>query len=290
MAEAEFDYGVIEQMSPLVRRVVARNPSPFTERGTGTFIIGRGRVALIDAGPDLADHVAALLSHLRGETIAHLFVTHTHMDHSPASAPVKRATGALTYGLGPHGAGGETSEAGADLDFVPDHAMRDGDVITGDGWTLEAVETPGHASSHICYGLREERTLFTGDHVMGWSTTVISPPDGNMGDYMQSLSKLLPRDDARYRPTHGAAIETPQAYVKALIDHRRKRHEAVQKALSQQGRSIPEIVREVYVGLDPRLVMAAGRSVQAHLLEMLKSGDARTDGAPGLDARYFPSS
>ena len=186
-------------MTPLIRRVVARNPSPFTFKGTGTYIVGHGKVAVIDPGPDISAHVEALLAALRGETVTHILVTHTHLDHSPAAAAIKQATGAKTYGFGPHGSGrdedrtgvGGVTEEGGDRDFVPDVVMRDGDAVAGPGWRLAAVHTPGHTSNHLCFALPQERTLFSGDHVMGWSTSVIAPPDGDMAAYMRSLDKLL---------------------------------------------------------------------------------------------------
>jgi glyoxylase-like metal-dependent hydrolase (beta-lactamase superfamily II) len=196
------DYGVIGPVTPLIRRIVARNPGPFTFRGTGTYVVGHGKVAVIDPGPDLAEHVDALLAALGGETITHIVVTHTHRDHSPAAAAVKKATGAPTYGFGPHGAGGELVEAGGDMDFVPDIVMKDGEAVEAPDWRLEAIHTPGHTSNHLCFTLPQERALFSGDHVMGWSTTVIAPPDGDMADYMRSLDRLRGRDHAVYwRPT-----------------------------------------------------------------------------------------
>ena len=205
--ELDFSYGAVAQVSPLIRRVIAHNPSVFTFHGTGTYIVGHGKVAIIDAGPDLAQHVDAVLAAVRGETVTHLIVTHTHIDHSPATRHIKAATGAETYGFGPHGGGeGPAVEEGADRDFVPDHRLADGAVVAGDGWTLEAVHTPGHTSNHLCFALAEERALFSGDHVMGWSTTVVSPPDGDMGAYMVSLEKLKGRDEETYWPTHGPPI------------------------------------------------------------------------------------
>jgi glyoxylase-like metal-dependent hydrolase (beta-lactamase superfamily II) len=288
------EYGIAETLSPLVRRVVARNASPFTFKGTGTYIIGHGKVAVIDPGPDLADHVEALLDALRGETITHILITHTHRDHSPAAAAVKRAAGARTYGYGPHGSGraedrapiAGTTEEGGDQDFVPDVPLRDGDAVEGPGWHIDAVETPGHTSNHVCFHLAEEATLFSGDHVMGWSTSVIAPPDGDMGAYLRSLDKLLPRADALYRPTHGPAIPKPQPYVRAFIAHRQERTEEILKRLAAGDETIAEIVRDVYVGLDPRLTAAAGRSVLAHLVALVEGGTVTSDGPPRLDARY----
>ncbi|SRR5579875_386776 len=290
-----FRYGETETLSPLIRRVIARNPSPFTFKGTGTYIVGRGRVAIIDPGPAMDDHVEAVLAAVAHETVTHIVVTHTHLDHSPAAAAVKRLTGARSFGFGPHGTGraGDRAgiepgvvEEGGDHDFRPDVAMRDGDAIEGPGWRLVAVETPGHTSNHLCFALPEEKVLFTGDHVMGWSTSVIAPPDGDMGAYMRSLDKLLQRDDARYWPTHGPAIDEPRPYVRAFIDHRRERADAILARLKAGDRTIPEIVGNVYVGLDPRLVAAAGRSVLAHLVELIERGAVESDGPPGLLSRF----
>jgi len=287
-------YGAIEDVSPLVRRVVARNPSPFTFKGTATFIVGRGKVAVMDPGPDLAEHVAALTGALRGESVTHIVVTHTHSDHSPAAAALKSATGARTYGYGRHGSaraedrsgiGGKTEEGG-DHSFVPDVVLREGDTVEGPGWRLTAVETPGHTSNHLCYALPEEGTLFTGDHVMGWSTSVITPPDGDMAAYMRSLDKLLRREDGLYRPTHGAAIANPHPYVRAFIAHRNERADAILARLAAGDETIEAIVRNVYAGLDPRLVAAAGRSVLAHLVQLVEEGRVHSSGPPRLDARY----
>lgn len=272
------EYGVIEPVTPLIRRIVARNPGPFTFRGTGTYIVGHGNVAVIDPGPDLAEHVDALLAALRGETVTHIVVTHTHRDHSPAAAAVKRATGAPTYGFGPHGAGGETVEAGGDMDFVPDVVMTDGAVVEGPGWRLEAIHTPGHTSNHLCFTLPQERALFSGDHVMGWSTTVIAPPDGDMAAYMRSLDKLRSYAHDVYWPTHGAPIRAPQAHLRALIAHRGMRRGAILKALEEGPATPIELVAKVYKGLDPRLVHAASRSVLAHLIELAQDGKAAADG------------
>jgi glyoxylase-like metal-dependent hydrolase (beta-lactamase superfamily II) len=288
------EYGIAETLSPLVRRVVARNASPFTFKGTGTFVIGHGKVAVIDPGPDLAEHVEALLAALSGESVTHIVITHTHMDHSPAAAAVKRATGATTYGYGRHGSGraedrsgiGGKTEEGGDHDFVPDVELREGDTIEGPGWRLNAVETPCHTSNHVCFHLAEENTLFSGDHVMGWSTSVITPPDGDMAAYMRSLEKLLPRGDALYRPTHGAAIAEPQAYVASFIAHRNERTDEILKRLAAGDETIPDIVRAVYVGLDPRLVAAAGRSVLAHLVALVEEGRVLADGPPRIDGKY----
>ena len=265
-------YGVAEQVSPLIRRVVARNPGPFTFLGTGTYIVGRGWVAVIDPGPDLSDHVAALLAALAGEKVTHILITHTHIDHSPAAAALKAATGAPSLGFGPHGAVGETGEAGADLAFRPDIRLADGDGVSGEGWSLTALHTPGHASNHLCFALAEEQALFSGDQVMGWSTTVVGPPDGDMAAYMASLDRLLARGDKIYWPTHGGPIRDPRAHVAELIAHRRARRATILEALSAGPSRPADIVVKVYRGLDPRLVEAAAESVRAHLIELAAAG------------------
>ena len=295
MAEIQFyrdfaaPYGVLEAVTPRIRRILARNPSPFTFHGTGTYVIGHGKVAIIDPGPLLAEHVEALLQALSGETVSHIVVTHTHLDHSPAAAAVKRATGAPTFGFGPHAGGhnvGPGREEGADRGFVPDQVVKDGDVVEGAGWRLEAVHTPGHTSNHLCFALPEERVLFSGDHVMGWSTSVVSPPDGDMTDYMGSLEKLMRREDAVYWPTHGPAITDPKTHVRAFIDHRRERNDAILKRLAAGDETIPDMVAAIYLGLDPRLRVAAGRSVLAHLVALIAEGRVKCDGVPSVEARF----
>jgi glyoxylase-like metal-dependent hydrolase (beta-lactamase superfamily II) len=265
-------YGRVEEISPLVRRLVAPNGGAFTYHGTGTYIVGRGRIAVIDPGPDLDPHVDALAAALRDETVTHIVVTHTHRDHSPASRELKRRTGATIVGCRPHGEPGEAVEEGADLDYAPDEEMREADAVSGPGWTLAAVATPGHTSNHLCFAFPEERTLFSGDHVMGWSTTVVAPPDGDMGAYRASLAKLLGREDALYRPTHGPAIEDPRSLVRAYMAHREEREAAIMTRLAAGDERVEDIVRAVYVGLDPRLFAAAGRSVLAHLEELVARG------------------
>ncbi len=287
-----FRYGVAETMTPMIRRVVARNPSPFTFHGTGTFVIGHGRVAVIDPGPALDDHVDAILGALRGESITHLLVTHTHRDHSPACRALQQATGARTYGYGPHGGSRRGSapsaqvEEGADWDFLPDVVVRDGDIVDGRGWTIRCVHTPGHTSNHVCYRLEQERALFTGDHVMGWSTSVIAPPDGNMADYLKSLRRLLERDDAVYWPTHGPAVEDPIPFVRAYLEHRLGRERQIVRCLARGLDTIEAIVALIYHDLPATLHAAAGRSVLAHLIDLVDRGEVLCDGVPVLDARY----
>jgi len=249
-----------------------------------------GRVAVIDPGPDDPEHLAHLRDALAGETVSHILITHTHRDHSPAARALKQWTGAPTYGFGPHGAGkpehgieqGIVVEEGGDTVFVPDIRVRDGDVIEGDGFTLECVHTPGHTSNHMCYALREEKALFTGDHVMGWSTTVVAPPDGDMGDYLASLKKLLAREDRVYWPAHGGAVRNPKDFVAAYLAHRMEREAQILAALKDGLGRIPDMVNRIYVGLDPRLIPAAGLSVLAHLLELMKQGRVTASGLPAF--------
>lgn len=288
--DREYDprYAEVVEISPLIRRVLARNPSPFTFHGTGTYLIGRGKVAVVDPGPLLDEHLAALQRTLHGETITHILITHTHSDHSPAAAPLKAVCGAPTYGFGPHGAGkrlaGVNVEAGGDMDFQADIEVRDGDVLAGDGWQVECVYTPGHTSNHICFGLREEQALFTGDHVMGWSTTVIIPPDGDMGQYFASLQRLQSRGDRRYYPTHGNPIQAPQAFVTQLIAHRRAREDQIAACLAREITLVPAMVAVIYSEIDARMHPAAALSISAHLAHMVANGRvtmAANDAAAG---------
>lgn len=286
----DFEYGRVETVTPLVRRVICNNPGPFTLYGTGTYIVGHGNVAVIDPGPADSNHIDAIAAALEGEEITHQVVTHTHNDHSPGCRLLSGHTDAPTYGFGPHGAGkreeGVQVEEGGDMEFMPVHEIRHGDVIEGSGWSLEAVYTPGHTSNHICYGLREEGVLFSGDHVMGWSTSVISPPDGDMTAYMESLRLLLGRDDTSYWPTHGPRIDHPKAHVKAFISHREERESQIMACLKDGVFSIEEMVPRMYVGLNPALTPAAGRSVFAAIVRLVDSGQVRTDGEPNISSEY----
>jgi glyoxylase-like metal-dependent hydrolase (beta-lactamase superfamily II) len=287
--DIEFEYGRIEQVTPLVRRIVCNNPGAFTYKGTGTYVVGKGNVAVIDPGPLDDLHIAALLAALDGETITHQVITHTHRDHSPAAAPVKHATAAPTYGYGPHHGNKAQPkvEEGGDWDFRPDVVVQDGDVIEGHGWTLEAVHTPGHTSNHLCYALKEEKILFSGDHVMGWSTSVISPPDGDMAHYLHSLHKLLLRDDdLTYWPTHGPAITAPKPHVQAFLAHRHERETAIRQCIADGHRTIGEMVPIIYKGVDERLYRAAGRSVLAHLIQMQDEERVRCEGEASADSVY----
>ncbi|MBM3517470.1 MAG: MBL fold metallo-hydrolase [Alphaproteobacteria bacterium] len=284
-----FEYGAIASLSPLVRRIVARNPSPFTLYGTGTYIVGRGQVAVIDPGPDLAPHVVALTRALDGETVTHILVTHTHRDHSPAAAALRRMTGAPTAGFGPHralGPGEDAVEEGADYDFRPDLVLADGALVRGSGWSIEAVHTPGHTANHLCFALREERLLFCGDHVMAWSTTVIAPPDGDMAAYRASLRTLLDRTEVRLWPTHGPAVEEPARHVRALLAHRADREAAILACVARGVGTIPAMVEEIYRDTPRTLHAVAARSVHAHLIELVATGRVTCDGQPALSARY----
>jgi len=289
LRDFSFEYGRLEPVAPGIRRIVARNPSPFTFKGTGTYVIGEGEVAVIDPGPDQGEHVAALLAGLAGEQVTHILVTHTHRDHSPAAKALQAATGAPTYGFGPH-AGGRRGEAGieegGDWDFIPDVALKDGDAIVGADWRFEVVHTPGHTSNHLCFALPEQGVLFSGDHVMGWSTSVIAPPDGEMSAYMASLGKLLGRREAVYWPTHGPAITAPHPHVRAFIAHRREREDGILDCLAAGPQRIEAIVDRLYIGLGPGLQRAAGRSVHAHLLDLAARGIVAADGPSTIDAVY----
>jgi len=289
--DLKFEYGVCEQVTPLIRRVVANNPGPFTFLGTGTYIIGAGdSVAVIDPGPDMDEHLQAIMAATQGERITHIFITHNHLDHSPLAKPLQALTGATTYGCPMTGPSGEDSdvrmEAGDDRGFVADVGVCDGGTFQGDGWTIEAIATPGHTSNHICYALHEENTLFSGDHIMGWSTTVISPPDGDMGDYFASLDRIKARNFATLWPTHGPAITEPGPFVQAYIDHRRNREAQILTAISQGLTRIKAMVPVLYKDVDPRLHPAAAHSVLAHTLHLVREGRLSADGAPGLDSEY----
>jgi glyoxylase-like metal-dependent hydrolase (beta-lactamase superfamily II) len=267
---AQAPYGLTERLSPLVRRVLAPNPSPFTFTGTGTYIVGEGRVAVIDPGPDDPAHLAALTQAVAAESVSHILVTHTHMDHSPAAGPFAAATGAPVVGCAPLvlSDDGPRADAGFDPTYAPDRVLLDGEVVAGPGWTLGAVHTPGHTSNHLCFALREEAALFTGDHVMGWSTTVVAPPDGDMAAYMASLERLLSREDRIYYPTHGAPVTEPQRWTRHLIAHRRQREGQILALLAEGPQEIPAMVERMYAQVDRRLWPAAGRSVLAHLIDL----------------------
>lgn len=279
-------YGIIERLAPGLRRIVARNPGPFTFRGTATFIVGEGNVAVIDPGPDLPDHTTALLAGLGEETVSHILVTHTHLDHSPAAAALKAATGAPTYGFGPHGRGPDGIEAGGDANFTPDVTLKDGDLVEGRGWRLEAVHTPGHTSNHLAFAWPDRKILFPGDLVMGWSTSLISPPDGDMGDYLRSLDRLLERDDEIYWPTHGGPIRNPKPFVEAFIAHRRDREEEILTCLRDGLEFISDMVPAIYADVPPAVHGAAARSLLAALIYLVESGQVRCDGPVNEESHF----
>ncbi len=288
--ELDFAYREIETIAPGIRRVVAENPGPFTLHGTGTYILGEGQVAVIDPGPADSAHIDALVKGLAGETITHVLVTHTHMDHSPGCALLREHCAAPTYAYGPHGAGklesGIQVEEGGDMDFVPDVLVKDGDIISGEGWSVECVYTPGHTSNHMCFAYREQKALFTGDHVMGWSTSIISPPDGDMGDYLQSLKKLLARDDEVYWPTHGPSIGEPKDFVEKFIEHRQEREDQIVSCLQRGLTTIEIMVPDMYKGLPEFMYPAAARSVLAAMEHMANKGSIVTTGPITLNATY----
>src|SRR6201747_2155940 len=279
--------GTVEEVRPGVRRVLCNNPSPFTFTGTVSYIVGRGKVAIIDPGPDDEAHAAALLDAVRGETVTHILVTHTHRDHSPNTPRIKAATGATVYAEGPHRASRprfesekHSPESGADRDFKPDIRVRDGEIIEGEGWALQAVTTPGHTANHTAFAWRERSILFAGDHVMGWSTSIVAPPDGSMIDYMASLGKLTARAEDLYFSGHGPEIPEAQRYVRFLIRHRQAREASILHRLAKGAADIPTMVRAIYIGIDPRLTNAAGYSVLAHLEDLVGRGVVATDGDP----------
>ena len=288
--EIAFEYGRCDLVSPLIRRVIADNPGPFTYVGTGTYIVGRGTVAVIDPGPDLDGHLQALLAALEGERVSHILVTHHHSDHSPLARPLKAVTGAVIHGRrAPHLAApdpGLILEAGEDDGFRPDVEIVDGDVFEGPGWTLRALATPGHTSNHVCFALDEENALFSGDHVMGWSTTVITPPDGDMGDYFASLDKVKARGFDTLWPTHGAPVRDVAPFVQAYADHRRAREAQVLAALAAGPTTIKAMVPTLYATVDPRLHPAAAMSVLAHVLLLVKEGSVTCEGEAGLESEY----
>lgn len=317
----DFDYGTCDQVTPLVRRVICKNPTPFTYKGTGTYLIGHGEVAVVDPGPPLLSHLDDILGALDpGEVVTHAFITHTHSDHSPLTKQLKERTGAISYGYGPHGAvreddpddrvdfseyistkeqdqyrkeyeelPEELKREGADTEFVPDVFLADGDIVHGSTWTIGAIHTPGHCSNHLCFELKEERSLFSGDHVMGWATSVVGPPDGSMKNYMESLRKLLPFNHDRYWPTHGPAIPNPSDYVSSFISHREEREEQIVSFLRKGPQKIADFVPEMYAKYDKRLWYPAAGSVHAHLLHMVETGRAEVVDAaeePKLTATY----
>jgi len=265
---------IAQSLSSRVRRVLAANPSPFTYTGTQTYIVGTGKVGIIDPGPADPAHLEAILRATASERIVAVICTHTHRDHSPAAAPLAKATGAEIVGCGPLvlDDSGPRADAAFDRTYAPDRVLADGERLYGLDWTLEAVTTPGHTSNHLCYHLIEDNALFTGDHVMGWSTTVVSPPDGDMADYMRSLDKLGARKDTLFYPAHGEPITNPQQFVRGLGGHRRQRERQILKLVGEGIGAIEAMVPRMYKGVDERLYPAAGQSVLAHLIDLRDRG------------------
>ena len=278
----EAPYAKLEQLEPGIARVLAHNPSAFTYFGTQTYLIGDGEVAVIDPGPDLPEHLDALEQAIAGRAVAAIMCTHTHRDHSPAARPLAERAGAPIVGCAPLALEtvGPRADASFDGDYAPDRVLADGEAIRIGGEPVTAVATPGHTSNHLCFSYRG--ALFSGDHVMGWSTTVVVPPDGDMAAYMESLDKLRKRDDRVYYPAHGPAVTNPQQYARHLLGHRMQREKQILKLIGQQARDVPDIVASAYPGLDPRLTVAAGGSVLAHLIDLerrelvARRGDAWT--------------
>ena len=276
--------GLAEQVEPLVLRVLAPNPSPYTYTGTQTYVVGQADgpdCAVIDPGPADDAHIAAILAAIGARRVLAIMCTHTHRDHSPAAAPLAALTGAPVVGCAPLAlqVEGPRSDEAFDTTYAPDRVLADGDGMRGTGWTLTAVATPGHTSNHLCFALEQSGALFTGDHVMGWSTSVVIPPDGDMGDYMASLEKLMARDDVRYHSAHGAAIEKPRQLVRGMIGHRRQRENQILRLLAEEARPVSGFIPAMYKGLDERLIPAAEMSVTAHLLDLQKRGLAACEGA-----------
>jgi len=283
----------VDGPAPGVRRVMANNPGPFTFKGTLSYIVGRGKVAIVDPGPEDAAHTQALLDAVRGETVTHIFVTHTHRDHSPGVRALKAQTGATVYAEGPHRAArplhiGEHNplDSSGDHEFMADVRLKDGELVEGDGWVIEGITTPGHTANHMAFALRGKNILFAGDHVMGWSTSIVAPPDGAMSDYMASLHKLARRDETLYFPGHGPAIPDAKRFVNYYILHRRAREASILHRLGKGATDIPTIVRAIYIGIDPRLTGAAGLSVLAHMEDLVARGLVKTDGPTAINGVY----
>jgi glyoxylase-like metal-dependent hydrolase (beta-lactamase superfamily II) len=265
-------YARLEQLEPRIARVLAHNPSAFTYYGTQTYLLGTHEVAVVDPGPDLPEHLDALTEAIGGRPVAAIMCTHTHRDHSPAARPLKERTGAPIIGCAPLAleTAGPRADASFDGDYAPDRVLADGEELAIDGLAVTAVATPGHTSNHLCFAYDD--ALCTGDHVMGWSTTVVFPPDGDMAAYMASLDKLRQREDRIYYPAHGPPVKNPQQYVRHLVGHRMQREKRILALVGEKARPIPEIVANAYPGLDSRLVIAAGGSVFAHLLDLERRG------------------
>ena len=261
-------------IEPGVLRLTANNPSAFTQDGTQTYIVGTKDVAVIDPGPVDDAHLAAIMAAIDGRPVVAIMCTHTHRDHSPLAAGLKAATGGPIIGCAPLALDdlGPRADASFDHDYAPDRVLADGESVAGDGWTLTALATPGHTSNHLCFALPQSKALFSGDHVMGWSTSIVSPPDGDMGDYMRSLALLMERDDRVYYHGHGAAVENPQRLVRGMMGHRKQREGQILRLLERGSGDLGTMVQAMYSGLDKRMHPAAARSVLAHLLDLRARG------------------
>lgn len=302
MTDPEFNrdfqpaYGIAVPVADGVQRITVNNPSPFTFHGTNSYIVGESSVAVIDPGPDDDAHFHALMAALEGREVTHIFVSHTHRDHSPLAARLSQATGARTVAEGPHRAARQLHEGernpfaeSSDTAFVPDIVLGDNHSLSGDGWTLTALHTPGHTANHSAFALDGTGIVFSADHVMAWATTIVAPPDGSMSDYMASLTKLLERDDRLLLPGHGGPVTDPAAFMRGLRTHRRMREKAVLARLHAGDRSIPDMVKIIYRNTEPRLHGAAALSVLAHMEDLIEKGQVQTDGPPSLTGLYFPT-
>ncbi len=288
--DMDFVYGEAQQVSPLIRRLVANNPGPFTYKGTGVYIIGQGEVALLDPGPDTPEHLDALMRALGDETLTHIFITHSHQDHSPGARPLADRTGAKVCAsnipIKPSDCDHIRMEAGDDLNFTPDIAVKDGDRFSGPNWTIEVVATPGHTAHHMAYALIEENALFPGDHIMGWSTTIIGPPDGDMSAYFASLEKVRDRNYDTLWPTHGPPIREVRPFIDAYIAHRQEREAQIFAQLRAGKTQIKDMVAEMYADVDKRLHPAACHSVLAHMVRFVELGRVECMGPPCVDSMY----
>lgn len=287
----DFEPGRADQVSPVIRRVVAGNSGAFTYTGTGTYLVGRGKVAVIDPGPAEDAHFDALNRALEGETVSHVIVTHHHLDHSALARRFADHHGAKVYGRPASGGrpmdpDAPVMEEGADFSFMPDHTLNDGDAIAGPGWTLEVLHTPGHTANHICLALMEENALLCGDHIMGWATSVVLPPDGDMSDYLQQLERVRQRGFAMLWPSHGPPVTDPDPFIRAYIAHRHYREAQILHALAGGPSGIEALLPVMYAGLDTRLYPAAAMSVWSHMVDLVRRGQVRTDGEPELRSVY----
>jgi glyoxylase-like metal-dependent hydrolase (beta-lactamase superfamily II) len=302
MQNSEFDlafepaYGRAVRVAPDVQRLTVNNPSAFTFHGTNSYIVGRSSVAVIDPGPIDEAHFEALMAALAGREVTHIFVSHTHIDHSPLSRRLKEATGATIVGEGPHRSArplhaGEVNPfaESSDTGFVPDIALGDGESVSGDGWTMTALLTPGHTANHACFALGDTGIVFSADHVMAWSTSIVAPPDGSMSDYMASLEKMLGRSDRIFFPGHGGPVKDPAAFMRGLRTHRRMRERAILERIKAGDQLIPDMVKVIYRETDPRLHGAAALSVLAHIEDLVEKGLVETDGPPALAGEYRPT-